>query len=229
VLIGSYKNIFPKFFNFIHFILNFNCVVAKLLFDPPLTVPEERTMTIVREYSRKGLREHTALFLRHCAAYSLLLTLCLCLPAPVAFAPASPASLFARAVNFLDDLLSVRAAHAAALSKSSVTDSRGEFLQTLDAASLPVGGTVSVTVLAGDNEQTFALNGNAALLNELVVEFSGGGVFTTPGAQGYQSVVGMTVKKYVNGVADTNWMPDGNVTWSVTLAVSGLSTEAEGV
>jgi hypothetical protein len=91
------------------------------------------------------------------------------------------------------------------------------------------GGTVSVTVLAGDNEQTFTLNGNAAPLNGLVVEFSGGGAFTSPGTQGYQSVVGMTVKKYVNGVVDTSWTPNGNVTWTVTSAVSGLSTGAEGV
>jgi hypothetical protein len=85
-----------------------------------------------------------------------------------------------------------------------------------------------VTVRAGDNEQTFALNGNAAPLNGLVVEFSGGGAFTTLDAQDYQSVVVMMVKKYVNGVEDT-WTPDGSVTWTVTSAISGLSTGTEGV
>jgi hypothetical protein len=144
-------------------------------------------------------------------------------------APERPATLFARAANFLDELISVKAAWAAYRSKSCVTDGRGEFLVELDPASLPVGGAVSVTVRAGDNEQTFTLNGNAAPLNGLAVEFSGGGAFTTPGAQGYQSVLKMTVKMYVNGVEDPTWTPNGSVTWTVTSAISGLSTGAEGV
>jgi hypothetical protein len=115
-----------------------------------------------------------------------------------------------------------------------ITDSRGEFPVMLDAASLPkeptgpAGGTGSVTGRAKDNERTFPLNDTAAPLNGLVVECSGG-AFTRPGAQGYQSVLSMTVKKYVNGLADTSWTPDGKVTWSVTSAVSGLSTGPEGV
>jgi hypothetical protein len=86
-----------------------------------------------------------------------------------------------------------------------------------------------VTVRAGDNEQTFPLDGDAALLSGLVVEFSGGGAFTAPGAQGYQSVVSMTVKKYFNGVEVNTWTPDGNVTWTVTSAISGLPIGPEGV
>jgi hypothetical protein len=64
-----------------------------------------------------------------------------------------------------------------------------------------------------------------------MVEFSpaSGADFVTPGAQGYQSIVTMTVKKYVNGVEDSAWVPDGNVTWAVTSRIRGLSTGAEGV
>jgi hypothetical protein len=82
---------------------------------------------------------------------------------------------------------------------------------------------------AGENRQT--LNGNAAPRNGLVVEFSpaSGADFVTPGAQGYQSIVAMTVKKYVSGVEDRAWVPDGNVTWTVTSRIRGLSTGAEGV
>jgi hypothetical protein len=145
-------------------------------------------------------------------------------------ASAQPASLLARAARFLDDLLSVRAAYAADRAKSYVTDSKGEFLVKLDDQSLPPGGTVTVTVRAGNNQQTFTLNGNSTPLNELVVTFNKthGEDFVSGGSQGYQSVVTMTVKKYVNG-AEVSWTPVGHVTWTVTSAVSGLTTGSEGV
>jgi hypothetical protein len=111
-------------------------------------------------------------------------------------------------------------------------DRQGEFPVTPDNASLPdepAGGTESVTARDKDNERTFPLNDTAAPLSELMVEFGGGGAFTTPGDQGYQSVLIMTVKKYVNGVEDTSWSPEGKVTWTVTSAVSALSAGAEGV
>jgi hypothetical protein len=82
---------------------------------------------------------------------------------------------------------------------------------------------------AGDSGQTLPPEGNAAPPNGLTVEFSGGGAFTTPGPQGYQSVLSMTVKKYVNGVADAAWTPNGPVAWTVTSRINGLSTGAEGV
>jgi hypothetical protein len=82
--------------------------------------------------------------------------------------------------------------------------------------------------LARASEQA-VLNGTAAPLDGLRLEFGGGGAFTTPGAQGYHSVLTMAVKKYLNGLEDTNWTPDGKLTWSVTLAVNGLSSGPEGV
>jgi hypothetical protein len=44
-------------------------------------------------------------------------------------------------------------------SKSYVTDSRGEFLIELDDMYLPADGVAQVTIRAGNNEQTFTLNG----------------------------------------------------------------------
>jgi hypothetical protein len=100
----------------------------------------------------------------------------------------------------------------------------------------PVGAKDNAPVLRRLNspepaqaKEEATLNGKAAPGDGLAVEFSGGGAFTTPGEQGYQSVLTMTVKKYVNGLEDTTWTPDGKVTWTVTSAVSGLSSGAEGV
>jgi hypothetical protein len=105
--------------------------------------------------------------------------------------------------------------------RNYVTDDRGEFFINLSAANLPTDGKVTVDIQAGDTIQTFTLNGPP--LNGLVVEFSGGGDFVTGGPQGYQTIVTMTVKKYVNGVVDTSWTPNGNVLWTVTSAAPALS------
>jgi hypothetical protein len=139
-------------------------------------------------------------------------------------APPRPASPLARAAQWLDDLLSVRAAHAAFRSRSYVTDRRGEILVALDENSLPPGGAVTVTARIGKSEQTFTLNGQA--LNGMVLTFSGGDDFTTAGPQGYQSILTMTVKKYVNGVEQPL---SGNVTWEVDSEITGLSTGTYGV
>jgi hypothetical protein len=139
-------------------------------------------------------------------------------------APPRPASPLARAAQWLDDLLSVRAAHAAFLSRSYVTDGRGEILVELDKDTLPYNGVVTVTARIGENEQTFTLNGQR---NDLRVTFSGGdGDFTTPGPQGYQKVVRMTVKRYVN---DVEQPVTGNVSWEVDSEITGLSTGTDGV
>jgi hypothetical protein len=87
---------------------------------------------------------------------------------------------------------------------------------------------LGLPILARAMEEV-ALPGTTAPGNGLVVEFSGGGAFTSPGAQGYQTVLAMRVKKVVNGVADTTWRPDGNVVWTVTSQTSGLSSDAQGV
>jgi hypothetical protein len=86
----------------------------------------------------------------------------------------------------------------------------------------------SVTVRAGNNEQTSTLNG-AALPDGLFVKF------TPPGqadfldaASGYQSTVGMTVMRLVNGV-ETALGSGETVAWMVTSNISGLSTGGEGV
>ena len=72
-------------------------------------------------------------------------------------ASAEPQTLFARAVNFLDELISVKAAYAAGFaSKTYVTDGQGYFWVQLD-ASAP--NPTQVTVQAGDNSQTFTLGG----------------------------------------------------------------------
>jgi hypothetical protein len=106
----------------------------------------------------------------------------------------------------------------------------------IPALGLPVPGAcasaraVEEVALPGDVAPGNGLPDNGLPGNGLVVEFSGGGgAFTTPGAQGYQTVLAMKVKKVVNGVEDTTWRPEGKVAWTVTSVVSGLSAETEGV
>jgi hypothetical protein len=65
------------------------------------------------------------------------------------------------------------------------------------------------------------LNGLGVTFNKVRGEY-----FATGGAQGYQSIVTMTVKKYVNGVEVAGWTPAGNVNWTVTSSISGLSVGA---
>jgi hypothetical protein len=104
-------------------------------------------------------------------------------------------------------------------SKEYVTDEEGKIVVELDPSSLPVGGVVSVTVRVGDNEQMFTLNGTA-MPNGLFVEFTPPGQmdFTTA-ASGYQSTVGMTVKRRVGGVVQ-NLDSSETVAWAVTSNIS---------
>lgn len=75
-------------------------------------------------------------------------------------APAGPPSLFARVMNFLDDLIAVKAAYAAGFaSRSYVTDGQGRFWVQLD-PSAP--NPLTVTMAAGDNSQNFTLAGGSA-------------------------------------------------------------------
>jgi hypothetical protein len=140
-------------------------------------------------------------------------------------APAQPATFFAQALQWLDEVISVKAAWAADRSKIYVTDGRGEFVIELTG----VSGPTPVTVRAGNNEQTFTSNGNSAPLNGLIVKFTPPAQtdFTTA-ASGYQSTVGMEVKRMVNGV-ETALTSSDTVTWAVTSNISGLSTGTNGV
>jgi len=86
-----------------------------------------------------------------------------------------PQTLFATVVNFLDDLISVSSAYAADVSKPYTTDSQGCFWVRLD-SSAPA--SVSVTVQAGENSETFILAGGGVSgytynLSALTVDGSG--------------------------------------------------------
>ncbi|MDR3176846.1 MAG: inverse autotransporter beta domain-containing protein [Desulfovibrio sp.] len=121
--------------------------------------------------------------------------------------PAPPASLFARAVNFLDGLISVTAAYAADPRKSYRTNQRGEFDIVLAGAS----GPVPVTIRAGDNEQTFTLNGSASSLISIIASTDGGN-FTSGNLY---STASLTAK-----VTDASGNPvnGATVTWTVLTA-----------
>jgi hypothetical protein len=130
-------------------------------------------------------------------------------------APEQPATLFAQVMNFLDELISVRAAYAGDRSKSYVTDSRGEFLVELDGYSLPSGGEVTVTVRTGKSEQTFTLNGSElGPISITITSFANGGDFT--GGNLY-STASLTA-----GVVNVNGSPvnGATVTWSVVSALN---------
>ena len=64
---------------------------------------------------------------------------------------AQPQTLFAKAVNFLDELISVKAAYAAMLSGSYTSDGSGY-------VRVPGSSSGTVTLQAGDTEQTFTVN-----------------------------------------------------------------------
>jgi hypothetical protein len=100
-----------------------------------------------------------------------------------------------------------------------------------DASSLLPGGGVSVTIRAGDNEQTFTLNWNGPLLPDgLFVKFNppAGTDFLTE-ASGDQSTVGMTAMRRVGSV-ETDLGSAETVTWtSVMSSIAELSTGLEGV
>jgi hypothetical protein len=124
--------------------------------------------------------------------------------------PAQPASLFAQAAQFLDGLISVRAAQATDRFRSYITDSRGEFVVELEpAAPMPL----DVTIRAGDNEQTFTLNGGAADTGSIgITAFSDGPDFSSGNLY---STASLTVN-----VADTDGQPvsGATVTWTVETA-----------
>ncbi len=118
-------------------------------------------------------------------------------------AKTEPQSFFAQAVNFLDELISVKAAYAADLSKTYVTDGQGRFWIQLD-PSAPVATTV--TIQAGDNSQTFTLAGGGAA--SYAIALSAG---TANPAAGGLSVMTATVT--TNGVAASG--QDVVFTWTV--------------
>ncbi|MDR2604363.1 MAG: inverse autotransporter beta domain-containing protein [Desulfovibrio sp.] len=121
-------------------------------------------------------------------------------------APEPPASLLAGAVNFLDELTSMRAAYAADLRKSYRTNQRGEFDIELTGAS----GPVQVTIRAGDNEQTFDLLDIAPPVptgpSISIKESSDGPDFT--------SFSTASLKAAVIG-SDGKALPGATVTWSI--------------
>jgi hypothetical protein len=127
--------------------------------------------------------------------------------------PARPASLLVRAVHFLDELVSVRSAYAADRYKSYRTNQRGEFDIELAGAS----GPVPVTIRAGDNEQTFILNGSVSSpINPgssiSITAFTDGGDFTSGNLYATASLTARVV--------DTGGNPvnGATVTWSVVSA-----------
>lgn len=75
-------------------------------------------------------------------------------------APAQPQSLFAQAVDFLDELISVKAAWAGSTAKSYTTDGQGQFVVQLDPVGLPPSVTVTATV--GNSSASFTLIGSSA-------------------------------------------------------------------
>jgi hypothetical protein len=122
-------------------------------------------------------------------------------------APERPASLFARAARFLDDVFSTSAAYAADMRKSYRTNRSGEF----DIVLVGPAGPVPVTIRAGDNEQTFTLNaGTSGLIS--IIASSNGGDFTTGNLYATAS---LTAK-----VADASGSPvnGATVTWTVLTA-----------
>ncbi|MDR2161873.1 MAG: hypothetical protein LBO77_07045 [Desulfovibrio sp.] len=179
-------------------------------------------MKSLSEYPGKVLWERAHLFLRGCAAYALIPALCL--PAPAAFAPTQ--------VNAAACMRSGPGNEYSLFGQAGPNVFRFRVLNGF--AGCVAGQTVRAAAAGAyladaEPTQPATLNGNATQLNGLVVTFSGGGSFTVPGSQGYQSVVSMTVKKYASGVEDTSWAPGGSVTWTVTSAISGLSLGTEGV
>ena len=135
-------------------------------------------------------------------------------------APAEPQTLFAKAVNFLDEFISVKAAYAADLSKAYVTDGQGRFWVRLD-PSAP--SPVTVTVQAGDNSQTFTLSGGGS--------GGSGGITLTPtngpAFTGGQSSTASVLARVLD--ASGNPVPDGTVvTWLVTAASNNSPAMASG-
>jgi hypothetical protein len=79
----------------------------------------------------------------------------------------------------------------------------------------------TLTVRAGNSEETFTFGGVTSLKHGLKVKFdkATGEDFVTGGPQGYQSMVTMTVEKYENGDPVQNWSPS-SVVWNVTSNIN---------
>jgi hypothetical protein len=132
-------------------------------------------------------------------------------------APERPASLFARAARFLDDVISTSAAYAADMRKSYRTNRSGEFDIVLTGATEPV----PVTIRAGDNEQTFTLNAGTSGLISIIASTNGGN-FTSGNLY---STASLTAK-----VTDTSGNPvsGATVTWSVVAAQNNSQATVSG-
>ncbi|MDL2216386.1 inverse autotransporter beta domain-containing protein, partial [Desulfovibrio sp. OttesenSCG-928-M14] len=126
-------------------------------------------------------------------------------------APAQPQSLFAQAVDFLDELISVKAAWAGSSAKSYTTNGQGQFVVQLDPGALPTTGTVTVTATVGNSSASFTLIGSGG-------GGSGGIVFqATSGGTAFSTHTGTTATFTVL-VQDSSGVnvPDGTVvTWYV--------------
>jgi hypothetical protein len=121
-----------------------------------------------------------------------------------------PPTLFANVVNFLDDLISVSSAYAADLSKTYVTDGQGRFWVRLDNTA---PASVSVTVQAGENSQTFMLAGG-----------SGGASGTINGSAGaFSSGVSTATLSLSATDSQGNAVTSGNVEWTITSIASNTN------
>lgn len=131
-------------------------------------------------------------------------------------APAEPPTLFAQLVEFLDELISVKAAWAGSIAKSYVTDKQGQFVVQLDPSALPASGTVAVTTTVGNSSYSFILGGSSSGGGGTIVfqASTGGTNFTS--ASGTPATFTVLVQN--SGVN----VPDGTVvTWNV--ATTNLS------
>ncbi len=137
-------------------------------------------------------------------------------------APAGPQTFFAKALNFLDELISVKAAYAADFSKTYVTDGQGRFWVQLD-SSAPA--STQVTVQAGDNSQTFTLAGGGStfaitlVAGTPVAGVSGSSVMTATVTNGGTPVSGQNVV--------FTWKVKGGGQSQQTGATSGTDASGE--
>ena len=148
---------------------------------------------------------------------------------------AEPQTLFAKAVNFLDALISVKAAYAASLAGTYVSDRDGYLRVPLTASSIVPGATL--TVQAGDATQTFPVSGGAALysydLSALAVDAAGNlsGTITVQNADtSPASGVAVTLAYRTHGGLGTATSTDislSNTNASGQVAVTGNVTALE--
>ncbi|MDR1623200.1 MAG: hypothetical protein LBS00_12610, partial [Synergistaceae bacterium] len=105
---------------------------------------------------------------------------------------------------------------SAVLQRDYVTDERGEFEIALDGAQ----GNVDVLIKVGNqDERRFTLNGDGAPHSGLFLRLTGGDAFVAGGAQGYQSIVTMTITRNENGME----LPiTDEVTWTLESSTVNL-------